>query len=278
MVQWTHCVYVRWKYADAKYFYTFCPTHQKKPLTLSGRVTWQTVFNVQYCSLQKPWNKQSWLTLKAGFFFFQTKITANSEFNGKVESHLKFSAGVADLIDVRQRASVVRRPCLRQTKLLDLLKLHLSVERGDKNKYTTVRKNKFCTCGGNVASRWQLQSSFPLLSLEINAEIRDTDLLFHHTVCFSTFSAFKDPIWIFNPMPFFQKHVLQTMDVDFTCCKVVSLHKQLLQCRNSNRHTLPLLTEYIFRPVCQTTQWIKYSYHLMEHRMQDKNAADLDTT
>lgn len=40
-------------------------------------------------------------------------------------SHLKFSAGVADLIDVGQRASVVLCPWLRQAKLLDLLKLDL---------------------------------------------------------------------------------------------------------------------------------------------------------
>lgn len=50
------------------------------------------------------------------------------------DRHLKFSAGVADLIDVGQRASVVLRPGLRQAKLLDLLELHLSVKnKGQKN-------------------------------------------------------------------------------------------------------------------------------------------------
>jgi len=48
--------------------------------------------------------------------------------------HLEFRAGVADLIDVRKRASVVLSPRLRQTKLLDLLKLHLSVEQRRKTK------------------------------------------------------------------------------------------------------------------------------------------------
>lgn len=43
-------------------------------------------------------------------------------------SHLEFRAGVADLVDVGQRASVVRSPRLSQAKLLDLLKLHLPVK------------------------------------------------------------------------------------------------------------------------------------------------------
>lgn len=45
-----------------------------------------------------------------------------------LKSHLKFSAGVANLIDVGQRASVVLSPGLRQTKLLDLLKLDLPLK------------------------------------------------------------------------------------------------------------------------------------------------------
>lgn len=43
-------------------------------------------------------------------------------------SHLKLGAGFANLVDVGQRASVVRRPRLRQAELLDLLKLHLLVK------------------------------------------------------------------------------------------------------------------------------------------------------
>lgn len=49
-----------------------------------------------------------------------------------MSSHLKFGAGVADLVDVGQRTSVVRCTSLRQTELLNLLKLHLRV----KNKST----------------------------------------------------------------------------------------------------------------------------------------------
>lgn len=40
-------------------------------------------------------------------------------------SHLKLCAGFANLVHVGQRASVVRRPRLRQAELLDLLELHL---------------------------------------------------------------------------------------------------------------------------------------------------------
>lgn len=61
-----------------------------------------------------------------------------------MRSHLKFSAGVADLIDVGQRASVVLRPSLRQTKLLDLLKLHLSVKRTTR---TNTRLSGFMNYG-----------------------------------------------------------------------------------------------------------------------------------
>lgn len=61
-----------------------------------------------------------------------------------MRSHLKFSAGVADLIDVGQRASVVLRPGLRQTKLLDLLKLHLSVKRTTR---TNTRLSGFMNYG-----------------------------------------------------------------------------------------------------------------------------------
>lgn len=40
-------------------------------------------------------------------------------------SHLKLGASFANLVNVGQRASVVRRPRLGQAELLDLLKLHL---------------------------------------------------------------------------------------------------------------------------------------------------------
>lgn len=46
-----------------------------------------------------------------------------------MRSHLEFRAGVADLVDVGQRASVVRSPRLSEAKLLDLLKLHLPVRQ-----------------------------------------------------------------------------------------------------------------------------------------------------
>lgn len=49
-----------------------------------------------------------------------------------MSSHLKLGAGVADLVDIGQRTSVVRCASLRQTELLNLLKLHLRV----KNKST----------------------------------------------------------------------------------------------------------------------------------------------
>lgn len=45
-----------------------------------------------------------------------------------MSSHLKLSAGVADLVDIGQRTSVVRCASLRQTELLNLLKLHLRVK------------------------------------------------------------------------------------------------------------------------------------------------------
>lgn len=49
-----------------------------------------------------------------------------------MSSHLKLAAGVADLVDIGQRTSIVRCASLRQTELLNLLKLHLRV----KNKST----------------------------------------------------------------------------------------------------------------------------------------------
>lgn len=51
-----------------------------------------------------------------------------------MKTHLEFSGGVANLIDVRQRA-IVLRPGLSQAKLLDLLKLHLFVTKGKKKKH-----------------------------------------------------------------------------------------------------------------------------------------------
>lgn len=44
-------------------------------------------------------------------------------------THLKLCAGFSNLVHVGQRASVIRRPRLRQAELLDLLKLHLPVKR-----------------------------------------------------------------------------------------------------------------------------------------------------
>lgn len=53
------------------------------------------------------WEESLWL-----------KLTATA-------SHLKLGASFANLVNVGQRASVVRRPRLGQAELLDLLKLHL---------------------------------------------------------------------------------------------------------------------------------------------------------
>lgn len=177
--------------------------------------------------MQKTLEQAIPINLTSCFFFRQRlQRILNSAFNGIVESHLKFSAGVADLIDVRQRASVVRRPCLRQTKLLDLLKLHLSVERGEKNKDTTVRNNTFCTCGGNIAAGWKSQSSSV-----IRNKRRDQRQRFTSSHCFfpplSVLLKIQSKFLIVS-LFFFLKHVQQTVDVGFTCCKVVSLHKQLL--------------------------------------------------
>lgn len=222
MVQWIHSVYLRWKRLNlSKIFLHFLSDTPKE--TINTERTTDITHSIQY---KKPWNKQSWLTLQAVFFFRQRlHWILNSAFNGIVESHLKFSAGVADLIDVRQRASVVRRPCLRQTKLLDLLKLHLSVERGEKNKDTTVRNNTFCTCGGNIAAGWKSQSSSV-----IRNKRRDQRHRFTSSNCFfpplSVLLKIQSKFLIASL--FFLKHVQQTVDVGFTCCKVVSLHKQLL--------------------------------------------------
>lgn len=188
VVQWIHCVYLRWKRLNlSKIFLHFLSDTPKE--TINTERTTDITHSIQ---CKKPWNKRSWLTLQAVFFSRQRlQQILNSAFNGIVESHLKFSAGVADLIDVRQRASVVRRPCLRQTKLLDLLKLHLSVERGEKNKDTTVRNNTFCTCGGNIAAGWKSQSSSV-----IRNKRRDQRQRFTSSHCFfpPTFSALKNPI------------------------------------------------------------------------------------
>lgn len=74
-------------------------------------------------------------------------------------SHLKISAGVADLIDVGQRPSVVWRPRLRQTKLLDLLKLHLSIKRATKQAHACKR---FMAYGRVRSSGWKVSSRFYL--------------------------------------------------------------------------------------------------------------------
>lgn len=59
-------------------------------------------------------------------------------------SYLKLNVGVPDLIDVRQRTSVVLRPRLRQTKLLDLLKLHLdAIKRRQTSEVVNSGGKKF---------------------------------------------------------------------------------------------------------------------------------------
>lgn len=64
--------------------------------------------------------------------FAGTKTIPNAEGTSRdgsparSETHLKL-VGFSDLVDVGQRASVVRRPRLRQAQLLDLLELHLPV-------------------------------------------------------------------------------------------------------------------------------------------------------
>lgn len=57
-----------------------------------------------------------------------------------MSSHLKLGAGVADLVDIGQRTSVVRCPSLRQTELLNLLKLHLRVKNKSTPYYRTYRR------------------------------------------------------------------------------------------------------------------------------------------
>lgn len=42
-----------------------------------------------------------------------------------VVSHLKLGVALSDLVNVGQRAAIVRGPGLRQAELLDLLELHL---------------------------------------------------------------------------------------------------------------------------------------------------------
>lgn len=75
-------------------------------------------------------------------------------------SHLKFSAVVADLIDIGQRASIVLRPWLRwQTKLLDLLKLHLPVKGGTKSNTLSGAihpGNAVVMCEEHKTSGWLL--------------------------------------------------------------------------------------------------------------------------
>lgn len=77
-------------------------------------------------------------------------------------SHLKFSAGVADLIDVGQRPSVVRRPGLRQAELLDLLKLHLS----NQTRRADERQASWITLGRNAAHSFVSHPSFLSLSTD----------------------------------------------------------------------------------------------------------------
>lgn len=157
-----------------------------------------------------------------------------------MRSHLKFGAGVADLIDVRQRASIVRRPWLRQTKLLDLLKLHLSVKRATKiNK----QKSGFMNSGYVERIFLKLQSvqirAFPshhchCLSLNRNKpkpktcgdQLTGSFLLLCH-ITPPIFSALKMSTFICLHMCLQSIHS-KLGCTKFKCCKVILWCNQIL--------------------------------------------------
>ena len=53
-------------------------------------------------------------------------------------THLEVVAGIANLVDVGQRSAIVWGPCLRQAKLLDLLKLHLPRQNRNTNTHNLI--------------------------------------------------------------------------------------------------------------------------------------------
>lgn len=85
----------------------------------------KNAFNVKfYETLEKPQHtsKPSLIIIYYYYFLFS--------------SYLELGAGAADLVDIGQRAAVVRRTGLRQTELLNLLELHLKAT----SKHTHVSK------------------------------------------------------------------------------------------------------------------------------------------